>query len=225
MALLQAMLDKNNLLTMAIEGSADSAATMILDIDDETGTMTLDRIHDDAQTDLIMRHGSVDLDSNLEHIKISFIGVNARVCSYKGSPAIKIDLPKSVIRLQRREFYRVPTPIISPITCRIQAVAGEPPLVLPLKNISAGGLLLIDEHHRLDSGVDLLYKACSISIPQGDPVTVDLRVRNSHSFMQPNGHMAVRVGFQFEGLSMKSVNAIQKYINKLELDLRAFKPD
>lgn len=224
MALLDAMYEKKNLLTMTINGSAESAATMILDIDSNAGTMTLDRIQDDVQTDLLLRHGSVELDSNLEHIKISFIGLNARSCMYDGSPAIKIDLPESVIRLQRREFYRVPTPIINPIMCKI-AATNATPLLLPLKNISAGGLMLIDDHLHLSNEIGLLYKSCSIALPSVEPVLADLRVRNRHSFLQSNGHMAVRVGMQFEGLSPKGINAVQKYINKLEHDLRALKPD
>jgi c-di-GMP-binding flagellar brake protein YcgR len=132
-----------------------------------------------------------------------------------------------MIRLQRREHYRIATPVANPLRCTIlvpppEEEAGSAPttVVLTLKNISGGGIGAIDEKKMLDNTPGMIYKNCKIDLP-GQPVTVNLQVRNSQDVSLPSGKSVRRLGFMFVNLPQPVLALVQRYITKLERERNA----
>jgi c-di-GMP-binding flagellar brake protein YcgR len=221
--LINAILEKRQLLNISSEHSTESAISAIISIEDNSIIIDCAKL---TEFNLILiKSKTIRIETVLDHIKIIFLAQNKGHCLFQGSDAIRIDIPTQLTRLQRREFYRVPTPSINPATCQIAIEKDGRIEILkfPIKNISAGGIQITDELLDVDLTTEKIYEKCTLDLLDISPVISTLTVRNSYSYLKNNGHMGMRVGLQFSSLSMKDVNNIQKYISKTEHSLNKLK--
>ena len=147
----------------------------------------------------------------------------AEACIYENLPAFLIDLPTSVIRLQRREFYRVPTPLTAPVSCIVpytkEGVTTD--IATTLHNISGGGISIVDEKKLLGTAIGLTYDNCKIDLPGSGVITVSLQVRNVLELTLTNGKSINRLGCEFIRPSNGTLAVVQKYITKIEREQNA----
>ena len=140
-------------------------------------------------------------------------------------PALCTPIPQNLIRLQRREHYRVSTPVINPWRCAIPVPSeygqGFNTESVVLINISAGGIAVIDEKKLLNTTIGLVYKNCRIDIPGAKPIFTSLEVRNSLDQTLPNGKAVRRIGLMFIDLPKAMLTTIQRNITKLEREYNA----
>jgi c-di-GMP-binding flagellar brake protein YcgR len=214
----------NQLLRMTIDHSNDAVVTSILKIDEAKNVVIIDCAPNPAQNKRIERSENISFETMLEHIRILFFANQAAPCMFENLPAFSVAIPTSMIRLQRREFYRVPTPITNPVICTItiphEVDETSTTVSLPLQNISGGGIALLDEKKLLDNTYGRIYKDCRIDLP-GSPIVTALQVRNSQDLTFTNGKTSRRVGCMFSNLSRASDAAVQRYITKLEREQNA----
>lgn len=225
LAYLSAMKEKKQLLEVRPTGSTLTSLSAIMEIDEDQGTILIDNLKDELIKRRVIEAGSIDIEGFLDHIKISFTTEVSEACEYDGRPAISLAIPEVLIRLQRREFYRVPTPLINPVLCKVPATSweGTTSIELPVKNISSGGILVLDETMQINPAVGKIYKNCIIYISAAENFLADLEVRNSYSTVTAGGHMGNKIGLAFARIDGKSENVLQKYINRLELEQRSIK--
>jgi c-di-GMP-binding flagellar brake protein YcgR len=156
----------------------------------------------------------------LEHIRVLFFAEKVEACQYKGIAAFGIAIPDTLIRLQRREYFRVPTPAAAPLRCTFPLIGpdGSPVakhVVLGSRNISNGGIAIIDDGGHLDDTAGLVYRHCTVDFP-GSPVTVSLEVRNSQPIPLADGRQGRLIGCRFVDMSSAMLALFQRYILKLE---------
>lgn len=222
--LLRAMNEKNQLVSMRADGS-DNVVTSILEVDESSDLVVIDRAPSKIVNQRLLESDHVTFETVLDSIRILFFADGMQECLYEGQPALCTPIPKSVIRLQRREHYRVPTPVATPLRCSIPAPnedgQGITTIFVVLKNISGGGIGVIDEKKQLDNTIGVVYKNCRIEIPGGPPVLASLQVRNSLDQKLPSGKDVRRIGFMFVDLPKPMLATIQRYITKLERERNA----
>jgi c-di-GMP-binding flagellar brake protein YcgR len=127
-------------------------------------------------------------------------------------------IPASLIRLQRREYYRISTPITYPIVCTLVVPEenGGGTLKLPLVDISCVGVALLDEKKILKAEFGTIYENSQIDLPGAGPISVTLQVRNSQNLVLMNHKTTRRIGFQFIDLPPAVMAQVQKVIIKIE---------
>ncbi|WP_293780321.1 flagellar brake protein [uncultured Oxalicibacterium sp.] len=221
-ALLRSIGERNQLVRMVLNQGADTVVTSILDVDDSNDTVLLDCAPTQFMNERVLESQKLSFETMLDSIRILFSTGEAESCEHEGLPAFIVPLPDYMIRLQRREFYRVQTPVTNPVLCTIPVkTESEPmPVVASLYNISAGGIALMDDKKLIDSTFGRVYDNCRIDLPTG-PVAVSLQIRNVLELSLPNGRSTHRLGCQFINPSNAAMAAIQKYITKLERDRNA----
>ncbi len=222
--LLRSIGERNQLLRMTIDDGNDAVVTSILKIDEAANAVIIDCAPDPAPTQRVAKSDNISFETLLEHIRILFFVNQIEPCMFENLPAFRFVIPASMIRLQRREFYRVLTPVTNPVHCTItiphEVENGASTVTLALQNISGGGVALLDEKKQLDNSFGRIYKDCRIDLP-GSPVVTTLQVRNSQDLTLSNGKVTRRVGFLFVDLSRSADNAVQRYITKLEREQNA----
>lgn len=225
-SLLRAMQERNQLVTMSINGGSEAVVTSVLEVDEESGLVVVDRAPSNILNQRLIEAKTVSFETVLDNIRILFFSPRVRECLYDNSPALYIPIPDSLVRLQRREHYRVPTPVASPLRCTI----GIPPdenglggttVVVTLKDISGGGIGVIDEKKLLDNTIGRIYKDCRLELPGGAPVTCTLQIRNSHDLTLTSGRAIRKLGCMFVNLPNSTLAAVQRYITKLERERNA----
>ncbi len=161
--------------------------------------------------------------TQLDRVKIQFILRGLRRVETKGGPAFFAALPDSVLRLQRREYYRLATPIVRPLKCVIAfpAASGEPRMLeVQIGDISGGGLgiISIPLDIPLETGLQL---TCRIDLPEVGAVSGSIVVRSVFETVTRNGIKSQRAGCEFLNLPGPTLTLIQRYIIKVERERKA----
>lgn len=224
LALLRSIKDRNQLVSLMIGGGYEAVVTSILHIDDANDRIVVDSAPSNAINERILAAKKISFETNLDQIRILFSTDNIAFGNFDNLPAFYFPIPESVVRLQRREFYRVATPVANPVRC-IVPVKDEggnvTTVTTTLYNISAGGVALIDEKRVLDNTIGYIHNKCRIDLPGGAPITVNLQVRNSQDLTLTNGKSIRRLGCMFIDLPQSQLTAVQRYITKLERERNA----
>ena len=221
--LLRSLQEQRQMLTMLINGSPEAVVTSILEIDEESNFLLIDSAPNPAMNRRIAESDNISFETVLDHIRILFFAAEIQECMYEDRAALQMAIPASLIRLQRREFYRVQTSISNPVRCTIpvQHELGIETVTLTLQNVSGGGIALIDDQKSLDNTTGQIYKDCRIHLPGNTVVVTALQVRNSQDITLPTGKIVRRIGCLFIELPPAMLAAIQRYITKLEREQNA----
>ena len=223
MALLRQIGEKHQLIRMLVKGEADVCVTTVLEVDPDTNTVVLDRSIDRSQNDRIVEAGKVRCETSLDKIRILFTAENLRPALFEGNAALRADIPLTLIRLQRREYYRMETPVSNPVRAIIPLPieSGAGTAVFPLHDISCGGIAILDNKLQLGTTIGETIPNCRIELPEIGPVVVSLQLRNSLDMTMLNNKTSRRIGLQFIGMSRGGDAAVQRYITKLERERNA----
>jgi c-di-GMP-binding flagellar brake protein YcgR len=222
-ALLRQIADKNQLIRMLVHGEADVCVTTILEVDLDNQCIILDRSINREQNTRIVAAQRVGCETTLDKIRILFKLAGLRDTSFEGRPALAADLPATLIRLQRREYYRMETPVSNPVHVLVPMPAelGGGSHVFPLADISCGGIAILDNKLLLGDDIGQFFTGCRIELPEIGPVTTALQVRNLLDLTLLNGKTNRRVGCEFVDISRGNMANVQRYITRLERERNA----
>jgi c-di-GMP-binding flagellar brake protein YcgR len=222
-ALLRQISEKKQLIRLLVKGEADVCVTSLLAVDADSGSVVLDRSVSQEQNARIVAATKVMCETSLDKIRILFSLQNLRETRFEGGVALAADLPATLIRLQRREFYRMPTPVSTPViaTIPLPAARGGGTASFALADISCGGIALLDNKHQLGTTIGETFANCRIEVPDVGPVATSLQIRNSLDMKLLNDKTSRRLGCQFVDISRGGMAAVQRYITKLERERNA----
>lgn len=162
--------------------------------------------------------------THLNKVKIQFIVPGVTATESAGRPAFRATWPDSVLRLQRREHYRLVTPIARPLKCKIRfpAMDGTAHLIeVDIADISCGGVCLTGLPSSLPLESDMEFSMCSIELPEIGSITATLRLRSLMGTVSRAGVPGQRAGCQFVDLPGSMATLIQRYIIKTERERKA----
>jgi flagellar brake protein len=215
-ALLRRLADKHELVRMIFADGEEALATAVLEVNDDS--VIIDTAREPSQVERILASDSISFDTALEKIRIAFFAKQAQACMHDARPALRIPLPDTMVRLQRREHYRVLTP-----RCSIQMSrdAGPPPVSFAVQNVSAGGIAIIKDHRLLDDTEGTEYSNCELQLPGAQNVIVNLCVMNFCDLTLYNGRVARRLGCAFINPTAATLALVQRYVSKVERDQNA----
>jgi c-di-GMP-binding flagellar brake protein YcgR len=222
-ALLRSIGEKNQLVRMLIHGEADVCVTAILGVDPDSNSVLLDCSVDRQQNQRILAAPRVSFETTLDKIRILFAADGVSATAFDGAAALKVAIPASLIRLQRREYYRMATPVSNPVHAIIPMPAelGGGSNLFPLADISCGGIAILDNKLVLGNRVGSNYPGCRIDLPEVGTVTTTLQIRNSIDLTLLNNKTNRRVGCEFIDISRGNLAYVQRYITKLERERNA----
>ena len=222
-ALLRQIAEKNQLVRVLIRGEADVCVTSLLDVDPDTNTMVLDRPVSAEQMASLARAREVRCETSLDKIRILFGADGLREVSIDGRTALRANIPATLIRLQRREYYRMATPVSNPVrvTIPLPAALGGKMEVFPLADISCGGIAILDNKQILGTNTGDTFAGCRLDLPEIGPVMTSLQIRNSLDLTLLNNKTNHRLGCAFIDISRGNLAAVQRYITKLERERNA----
>ena len=141
--LLQQLIDQRAVVTMHVAGRDMAVPTAVLEVDEDDDCVILDGSHNDASNRAIEQAKYLLCYAQLERVNIRFRLETPERLERDIHVAFRATLPDSLYHLQRRESYRLETPITDSPTCTIRqdaASGGNLNLQLRVIDISSGGL-------------------------------------------------------------------------------------
>jgi c-di-GMP-binding flagellar brake protein YcgR len=160
--------------------------------------------------------------TQLEKVKIQFPIKNLERTEYEGFPAMRASLPATLLRLQRREYYRLSTPSIDSLNCQIPLPGGRK-INTRVLDISGGGIAIIAPPEGNDLELDKVFDNCRLDLPDSGPVIVSIQIRNLFRIKTRGGQDVLRAGCQLLNLPANAANVIQRYILKAERERNQYR--
>ncbi|MFZ6753137.1 flagellar brake protein [Undibacterium sp. Dicai25W] len=222
-SLLKGLRDSNQLISMLIHSGSEVFITSILDIDEENNLMIVDSAPGKLANQRIVEAPRVSFEGLLDKIGIQFSSANLELIDFENRPALQFAIPPNLIRLQRREYYRINTPLSTPIKVSMPVdIDGKIEIIkFSLVDISCGGVAILDEKKVLDCSAGKTFEHCKLDLPTVGLVDITLQIRNHQELVLLNGKSNRRIGCQFINLSNSVLSNIQRYIMKLERERNA----
>jgi len=214
-------LERNKaVVTAHVAGTREFAVTAILEVDVQTGTVTVDASANQELNQRLIDNSPVRFVSNDEGVRVQFQALKVESALFRGRPALRFGIPRSLYKMQRREFYRMPTPILNPVRCAIP-MTDEKLLDMPLTDIGLGGICLAGEFGEEPPALGTILERCSIGLGKHGTLRIDLCVRNTYLVPLRNGSHSRRTGCQFLTITPQQESMVQRYIIFLEQQRRA----
>lgn len=214
--ILRGMTKRHEMVSAFFNGGKELLLTSIIEVDAENNSLVLDYGSSEALNKRILTSERIIFVSALDRVKIQFAATHIELATFEGGNAFRIALPDQVLQLQRREYYRLATPIITPLLCLFPLKDGSS-VEVPLSDIGAGGIGIIislDAEATLKAGE--AFPGCRIILPGLGVLEATLRIQGTFETTLKNGATALRAGCQFEDLRPAMESMIQRYIIKLE---------
>ncbi len=222
---LRAMQKKGSMATIYFDHGKHFFLTALIDIDERNDQLIIDRGGDEEINRWALSADQLLCTANVDKIKIQFSLAGIKPFQHEGREVFATKMPRSLLRLQRREYFRLDTPQGNPIICHGKASredGTEIGLNLPLLDISGGGVGMLApiEAESLVTVGKTLHR-CRMDIPEEGTIQVNLVVRNSRTFSMRNGQPQLRIGCEFVDLPGSRLSMIQRYITRIERERKA----
>lgn len=153
-------------------------------------------------------------------VHVQFTSGPAVEMLFAGAQAFALDLPAFVLRLQRRESFRIETPRARPLPFFARLPDGGR-LDLPAHDISVAGIGLTGSNLPEGISLGLCLPNSRFSLPEDEKdLFFSATVRHLTEQASRSGLRQWRVGIQFEDLPAVEQNRIQRYIDRVERERR-----
>lgn len=199
--------------------------TSVVNVAEDEKTLLIDVAQDEALNTEAQLSGRLLCITQLDKVKVQFVLEHLVRAEADGLPAMRCPLPEVLLRLQRREYYRLAAPASHSLVCAIPGVLAGKTVEARVLDISGGGLAVVVPPSGVVFAPEMEFADCRLDLPDFGPVTASLRVRNLFRLTSRSGVDMLRAGCQFEHLSTPMANAIQRYILKVERERKAREAD
>lgn len=200
---------------------ADFLPTRILAINPDFEELVLDAARDARGNGQLSSAAHLTFVTFEHRVKIQWTAPAAELVLFDDLPAFRSRLPERIVRLQRRNYYRIATPIANPLTCKVpRPGAAGAPVVGTIADISCGGFSMLVPPGSLEPELGGLYHDCELILPGTSLFGFALEVRNLNEEWVDGRLRGLRLRCKFRGLPEGGEALIQRYINQLERERR-----
>jgi c-di-GMP-binding flagellar brake protein YcgR len=150
--------------------------------------------------------------------KVQFESQHPTMATYAAHPAFHFPLPEHILRLQRREFFRLPTTLDTPLTCVIATPSEEyiPNCEITIMDISIGGVALKFAEKTIQLEAGEIYENCLIELPEVGTLTASIKVKNLFDVTTPDGKIIKHAGCEFVQLDRNMSMLLQRYVSTMQ---------
>ena len=222
--ILNSMKASNALVTVHFNQSKDFLLTSLVRISPDGSDVVLDAGSNAEMNKRLLLTDQLTCNSSQGKVKIRFVLDGVDPTKFEGRSAFLANVPETLVRLQRRDFYRLTTPVASPIKCHIPILEADGSarfITSTVVDISGGGLALVlpPEEHVFET--DRLLANCRVDLPNIGKLTATMRVRSVCDVALASGKILKRTGCQFIRLPDAMGSTIQRYIIHMERERNA----
>lgn len=146
--------------------------------------------------------------------KVQFSCTNFELAIYASHPAFFCPLPARMVRLQRRDYFRLPIPADAPLKCVIPPQSEIPaqPVAITIMDISVGGVALVCREQGVQLEEGEIYPDCKIDLPGIGTLTATIQVKNLFDVPSSNGNVTKHAGCEFVQPDGKTSMLLQRYV-------------
>ncbi len=214
------MIDKGALVTVYFQHNREFILSTLIDINPDKNYFLFDVGGEAHVNERLTSSERLMFVASLGGVKIQFVTGRAKMVRYRERDTFIAALPNDLLRLQRREYFRVGIPFSANVGCDVRS-SKYGNHTLKLHDISLGGVSLIAagplDKIKLGEKLD----DCTLSLGEYGQFQVALEIRRVAPTTQKNGVVQTYLGCQFINLKPAYQNIIQRYLVHLQREQNA----
>lgn len=222
---LRTLIQKGTLVTVYFDHGNAFLLTSLLALNSDSTQFICDLGSDPETNRKALQAYKLVFATTIDQIKIQFSIDRLSRTTMKGRAVFCGPIPETLLRLQRRDFFRLSTPIAQPISCTLPMVRADgTPFVAEARvvDISGSGVGLVAPQDQTDLYVtEAVFNDCRFELPSEGLLRTDLRVRSAFNIATKGGAHYLRIGGNFISLNGAQLAMIQRYITRMEQQRRA----
>lgn len=221
--ILRGLMQKNTLLALNFKQPGDFILTSLLDIDGEDGRLILDYGGDPRLCQRALEEDRMICATAHEQVKVQFACADLEKIRFNQKDAFSAALPDALLRIQRRESFRIATPQINPLKCILTLPPGNTPATIEvvLTDISCGGMAIVGFEPVIELAPEQTFPKCRLVLPNAGTIAFAMRIRGVFPYPLKNDQLRKRAGCEFMDMPDNVMALLQRYITALERDRNA----
>lgn len=216
-SILRRLQAKREQVTLNMDGQG-FVLTVLLAVNPDYEEIVFDCGRDAESNRRIMQAERMTLVANIDGIKVQFSARGADPTVFEGRPALRMRLPDLVLRLQRRDFYRIPASLTCEATMECEGKVRV--LELRVTDLSLGGLALVTDKTYVKFEPGQVLPNCRVNLGTLGRLDLDLEVKNVCDVRARNGMRQTRIGCGFPHLPRDMETLVSRYIGQKERERR-----
>jgi len=224
-AMLRQLGERSNLTTCYFDQHAGFAVTTLLAVNPEFEEVVFDAPSEEPALRRLLTTETLVFVSFVDQIKLQFRARKAEATLFDGKPAFRVRLPQEVLRMQRRDFFRVRTPIAKPAICLVPHSveqqgrdASRTYEKLKVLDLSVGGVAVLTYPEKFALAAGQLLHDCYLDLPGIGQLAISLKIR--HVDTVDSDEQARRCGCEIVQLPPQARMMLQRYVNKVDVEQR-----
>ena len=236
--LLQELIATRALISVHLQPGGLSFLSTLITLSEDEGWLFLD-----ASPSETIRRRALDAEfmlcvTQLNKVRIQFHITNGSELQVEGRPALAVPVPDELMRLQRRDAFRLQVPLSHNLICVLPSqgprYADGKTVARPSRSqttdavvvdISASGMSIEIPFNKSTPTVGDQYENCQLRLPRDNMLEVTLEVRNYGRRIHGNGKEVLRLGCSFVSPPTQAAKVIQHYIFQTQREIKARTPD
>jgi c-di-GMP-binding flagellar brake protein YcgR len=211
---LRQIAQKGTRVALYYDGGRGFILTTIMNVNDPW--IYLETVPDEAQNLELARSLPLVFVSSHQQAKIQFGADHADLMPYNGTKMFRLPLPSSLLRIQRRNYFRLMLPTSQPLYCVIPRYGDNSSAsnAMTIVNISVGGIAVARDVQDTELQLGKSYDNCRIELPEDIAIVTSIQVRNMLVTTPPFRSRLKQIGCQFVKLDNATAVQLQRYINE-----------
>ena len=210
-------------------GENHSFLTVIIDINEKKQIITIDCGPKEYLNKELLSLGIVNCKAEHNGIKVLFEGREIKKAGKLGQPALSIKIPESIYRIQRRQFYRVRSPLSKKSYCTIpfpqtegDSTVKNNTLNFQLFDLSASGFSILSDSDELAERLipSAEYNNCQLVLDNTDKHRISFIVRSKFAINPKKPNKNQRIGCEFVSTPPKAESAFLRYMQEIEREIK-----
>ncbi len=218
------LIHRGELVTVVFDHGNGMILTALLAADADEETLVFDWGGSEQENQRLLASERNIFVAKPDGIKVQFVTGRAAETVFGDGKAFVTNLPERVVRLQRRESFRIRTPLGRPLICRLWPENGAP-IDLPVRDLSVGGAGLSYSGARAPFEAGQIFPRCRIDLPEVGEISCTAEVRHVTAGSPLSGAPSAIIGLRFRELTQPMQARIQRYTVSLERARREMSPD
>lgn len=216
---IKSLIKRGDRISVVFQEGRQSFLTILLGVSARDGLFYFDIGGSKEINQAFLKTESCTFTTFIEGIRIQFTAKNSRETKLDGEPVFAAPIPKSMLRLQRRETFRLQLPSTKPFICRVRRGTSREE-ALPLHDISVGGIGILSTTPMDYAQLEILDN-CWLDLRESGMIHCTLEVRYVATMESRTGKPVWHMGCKFVDLPPADETTIQRFMAKIEAERRS----
>ena len=208
------------------ESDKDTFLTAIMDIDEKNKTITIDCGPKEYLNKKLLDSAIIKCSTEYKGITVQFEGRKVKKAGDPSQPAFTIPLPGSIFWVQRRQFYRVKSPLFKESSCAVTLkdtkTQEEKTVKLKIHDISASGFSVLNDFSEFSSQLipSAEFANCKLILEGVEEQTISFQIQHKSPLNPNKPDKTERIGCSINNVSPRVESTIIRYMQAIEREIK-----